>query len=107
MTVNHCGQQRNTPFRGNVRQSNQPSVGQIVAVNQFAEVSIYCDQDAPFQYGNFQQSPVARVGPKALRSQDVVPLCAEPFSQTASGTAVYQELHALTFSDGNRSQGIP
>ena len=107
MAVHHSGHQGDAPFRRYVWQSDQPRVGKIVAVDQFTEVSVYRYQDTSFRRGNFQQGPVARVGPKALRFLDVVPLSAEPFSQTSSGTAVYQELHALTFSDGNRSQGIP
>jgi len=54
MTVNHCGQQGDTRFRRNVRQSNQSGVRHIVAVDQFAKVGVYGYQDAAFGYGNFQ-----------------------------------------------------
>ena len=106
MPVYHRGQQGDPLFRRYIRQSDQPSVRKIVAVDQFAEVGIYRYQDAPLRYRNFQQGPVTRIGAEGLRFQDVVPLCAEPFGEAASGAAVHQEPHASTFDNGNRSERI-
>ena len=89
----HIRHQDNAPISRNIRQAHEPRVRDIVQVDQLTKVGVDRDQDPAFRQREFQQSPVPGVRPERARLNDIVPVRAKRFRQTAPGASIDQEPH--------------
>jgi len=88
------GDQRNAPFGGHVRQTDQTTVGNIFSKNELTEIGVNGNQDTPLVGGELQQRTVSRIGAPLARFGDVMTLFPQPPRQPHPGATVDQELHS-------------
>lgn len=82
----------------NIGKSHDSIMLHLVQENEFAKVGVDRHEDTILTRRPFQQCPVAWVGAKIARLQDVVPFQPEPFGQLRSSTSVDQEPQRPTTS---------
>ena len=87
--------QSNATFRGNVRQSDQPRVWNVMQMDGLPEVGVNRHKDSPFCLSPFQQRPIARVGTQFARLDHVVSFAAKPVRQPPAGAAVDEKPHVF------------
>ena len=68
------GHQCNTPLRGNIRESDESRMLDIVHKDEFPEIGVDGHQNPLFGIRTFEQRPIARVGTKLASFENVVSL---------------------------------
>lgn len=91
--LQYLGHQRDTTFRGYIRQAHEPRVRHIVQVDQLSEVAVDRDQHPVQRLGHLQQRSVTGVGAERADLQHVVPVTAKRIREALPGAAIDQEPH--------------
>ena len=93
MAIDHFGRQCEALVRRHVWQADQPSVRDVMQINQLPEVRIYCDQNSIFRVCKLQQGPVSRIRAESSSFEHVMSVVAEPLRQSASRASIYEKPH--------------
>ena len=93
MSLQYLGHQGDTLQRGNIREAQQASMLEALAVDEFSEIRVDRNQNPGFGSGSFEQCPIARIGSELAGLEHVMPLVAQPIGQRWAGTAIDEELH--------------
>ena len=80
MSIDHCGQQRDTLLRRYVRETNQSSMCAVMQIYQLPKVGIDRYHDSVLRFCQFQQGPVSRIRTEGSGFEHVMAVVAEPLS---------------------------
>ncbi len=78
---------------GDIRQAQEPGVGDFPEVDQFAEISVDGNENPVFGLRKFQQCPVPWILTQRASFTDIVPLLAERLCHLAPSATVNQKPH--------------
>ena len=87
--------QSDATFCGNVRQSDQSRVWNVMQMDELPEVGVKRHKDSPFSLSPRQQRPIAGVGTQIASLDHVVSFAAKPVRQPPAGAAIDEKPHVF------------
>jgi hypothetical protein len=78
---------------GRIRQPDDARVTRFSTKHQRSEIAVDRDQDSTRLGGDPQELSVTGIGTKVPSCENIVPLAAQPVSETPAGATVDQEFH--------------
>lgn len=98
MLTKHCLHQFDAAFSRYIRQSNYPTMKDVIHVDKLRKIRIYGYQDTCFLHRLFEEFPVARIGNKCARFKDVMAFTSQPFCQFSTCASINEEFHLISVS---------
>jgi hypothetical protein len=98
MLTKHYIHQLNAAFSRDIRQSNDPTMKDVVHVDKSRKIRIYGYQNTCFLRRLFKEFSVARIGTQCARFKDVMAFTSQPFRQFSTCASINEEFHLISVS---------